>query len=77
MAVKVSSKGDSITIHLDHALAGRVDADLVAGCIEAALECCGSSGCCDGGISINAQCLATVAKHNEATRCVTSCLGCA
>lgn len=77
MSVKISKSGDTLTIHVDHPLAAKIDHTLVAGCLEAVLECCASSGCCDGQVALNERCLATVAKHNEASGCITSCFGCA
>ena len=77
MAIRVSREGKGVNIYIEDPLVDKVDHDLVAGCIEAVLECCNSSGCCDGRIAINERCFETVARHNEATRCITSCFGCA
>lgn len=77
MAVKINKSGNSLTIHLDHPVVAKLDHELVAGCLQAVLDCCASSGCCDGRIALNERCLATVAKHNDATGCISKCFGCA
>lgn len=77
MAVKITKAGNTLTINVDHPIVDKIDQNLIAGCLEAVLECCSSSGCCDGRIALNEQCLATVAKHNDAVGCITKCFGCA
>lgn len=77
MAVRVTREGKGVSVYIETPLLERVDHDLIAGCIEAALECCNTSGCCDGRLALNERCLETVARHNEATRCISSCFGCA
>lgn len=77
MAVKIEKKGNTLEIRVDDPIVGKLDHELVQGCIQAVLECCSSSGCCDGRIAINERCLETVARHNQSSGCVSSCFGCA
>ena len=77
MAVKVSKQGNTLQISVDGPLVGKIDQELVQGCIQAVLDCCNSSGCCDGRLAINDRCLEAVAKHHAASKCISSCFGCA
>lgn len=77
MPVNIQRKGRNLRIQVDDPIIEKMDHELIEGCIQAVLECCNTSGCCDGRIAINEQCLETVARHNQESNCISSCFGCA
>ena len=78
MAKNVHARTEGKTVHfqISHDVLAKADANLLADCVQALLDCAETHKCLDGRVALNANCLATVAKHNEATSCVARCFGC-
>lgn len=79
MARNVTAKkeGKGVSFHIEHELAGKADAALLADCVQALLDCAKQNHCLDGKISLNPACFATLAHHNAQSKCLDRCFGCA
>lgn len=70
VSVKRSGQG-GFTIEVSGA--PNIDEKIVQGCINEAIQC----GCLSNGIHFQAKCLEVIRRHEEESRCVSSCFGCA
>ena len=72
MAATVSAKRSGNGVEISIAGGPKLDEKLVASCIQEVINC----GCLNQGVHITSKCLDVVRKHEEASRCVSSCFGC-
>jgi hypothetical protein len=69
--VSVKRSGQGFTIEVSGA--PNIDAKTVEGCINEVVNC----GCLNNGVNFKAKCLEVVRRHEELSKCVSSCFGCA
>ena len=75
--VKAKKETNGLSFHIEHELATRADPALLAECVQALLDCAKKNGCLDGRVSLNQACVATIAHHNQESKCLDRCFGCA
>lgn len=75
--VNVRESGKGFDLSFNHPLADRANGELLASCFDELFACAEKNGCLDGRVSLTEPCLQTIARHNEATKCIASCFGCA
>jgi hypothetical protein len=75
--VKATKTAKGLEIQIDHPLARRLDAKLVEGCLTEVLNCADKNACLDDGFALTAACFKTFAKHDTATKCLTTGIGAA
>lgn len=75
--IRVSKTGKGLHIEIDHPLALTADAAIVEGCVKALLDCATANNCLDKQLRITSGCFEAVAKHEAASKCLSTCFGCA
>ena len=68
--VRATHTGGTLAIQVDHPIAKKLDAKLVAGCLQSLFECADKNACLDRGFALTAACFDTFSKHNAETKCL-------
>ena len=73
--VKASRTERGLEIHVDHPLAKRLNPEIVAGCVQAVMDCAEKNACVQDRLALTAACFETFAKHNVESACITTGFG--
>jgi len=74
-AVSITSDPKALSIHLSGEIASRIAAKVLEACVNAIAECVDNNHPLDKRFSLNDKCLATLAKHDTDTKCVSKAFG--
>jgi|HubBroStandDraft_4_1064222.scaffolds.fasta_scaffold2647229_1 hypothetical protein len=73
--VKASHVHGGLQLTIEHPLATKLDPHIVAGCVQALLDCADKNACLQDRFALTAACFETFAKHNAETKCLATGLG--